>query len=112
MFISSPWIDTKGWFGDGDTFCFAFEPQFRVFPWQQQQQRDRGGVSGNQNFVSVDPERGIGFGSGGGGFALWFDPGFENASSAKNCATFGNDQLLASSAEFGCLTVEVWELGR
>ena len=101
VFISAPWIDHKGWFGNGETFCFTFEPAFRVFRW----------TGANENFANVDPSRGIGFGSGGDGFALWFDPSFENASTAK-CKTFGNEQLLAASGDFGCITVEVWGLGR
>lgn len=62
----------------------------------------------NENFVCVDPDKGLGFGSGGG-FALWFDASFENASTAR-CQTFDN-RPLASNRDFGCITVEVWELG-
>ena len=34
---------------------FTFEPTFQAFRWTQ----------ANNHFVNVDPERGIGFGSGG-----------------------------------------------
>ena len=101
VFVEAQWDKKGGWFGDGNTFCFTFEPAFRTFSW----------TGNNNSFVHVDHEHGLGFGAGGG-FALWFDVNFENGSTAKNCATFGNDQLLASSEDFGCISVEVWKIGR
>ena len=90
-------LSQRRYFGDGESFVFAFEPSFRAWAWQ-----------GTNDYFAIGDTGSIGMGGGGGGFAFCLDEMFDNGTSAES-ATFGN-AVLASSKEFKCLSVEVYAL--
>ena len=95
-FVAEQWRDEGryGYFGNGETFLYKMQPAFARYGWTR----------ANSHFVLTSAEC-IAFG-GGGGFALYLDSSLEYGSSAHS-PTF-NNEVLAGSANFKVIKVEVW----
>ncbi|XP_075384911.1 TLD domain-containing protein 2 isoform X1 [Tenrec ecaudatus] len=96
-FSSSAIQLSKGFYGTGETFLFAFSPELKVFKW----------TGSNNFFVKGDLDL-LMMGSSSGQFGLWLDGDLYRGGSHP-CATF-NNEVLARQEQFCVKELEAWAL--
>ena len=83
-----------GYYGTGESFCFAFEPELKRYAWSGE----------NQFFMSSSLE-GLGMG-GGSAFAWYIDKDILDGTSGA-CNTFNSPQL-SGMPDFQVVHFELW----
>uniref|UniRef100_A0AAY4E6Z5 Oxidation resistance protein 1 n=1 Tax=Denticeps clupeoides TaxID=299321 RepID=A0AAY4E6Z5_9TELE len=92
---SEPFKVSDGFYGTGETFLFAFCPDFEIFKW----------TGDNMFFIKGDMDS-LAFGGGGGEFGLWLDGDLYHGRS-NSCKTFGNP-MLSKKEDFVVQDIEIW----
>ncbi|XP_073483301.1 nuclear receptor coactivator 7 isoform X1 [Aquarana catesbeiana] len=94
-YATHPFRVSDHYYGTGETFLFAFSPDFKAFKWS----------GGNSYFINGDTAS-LALGGGGSGFGLWLDSDLYHGRS-NSCGTFNND-ILSKKEDFVVQDVEVW----
>ncbi|XP_045900222.1 oxidation resistance protein 1a isoform X4 [Micropterus dolomieu] len=92
---SEPLKVSDGFYGTGETFLFAFNPEFEVYKW----------TGDNMFFIKGDMDS-LAFGGGSGEFGLWLDGDLYHGRS-HSCKTFGNP-MLSKKEDFYVQDIEIW----
>ncbi|MCL4139483.1 UNVERIFIED_CONTAM: hypothetical protein GTU68_054643 [Idotea baltica] len=83
-FLSCPLRVSELFYGTGECFLFACQPDFKVFPW-----------TGENTFFVKGNNESLYVGGGDGKFGIWLD-GDLYQGRTQPCKTFGNPGLTTS----------------